>query len=275
MPHTESPPAESFGTIGSCPSDNTPIPDLPLRTFLSPHSPSARTLASLGRIGSLSTHSRKFSRFPFGSMMPYAADDVGRPIFFISSMAMHTQNLHQDPRASLLITQPDVSGDPLGAARLALIGTVSEAPATEVRDLYLSRYENAKYWQDYKDFAYWRLDVSGVYFIGGFGVMGWVSAADYATAQPDPLAETAPGIVQHMNADHADALRLIARRFIGEAADEAAMTAVDRLGFHLRLKSGDRLHGRRVAFLREVKDSEEVRSVFVEMVLQARSPDSA
>lgn len=208
-------------------------------------------------------------------MMPYAADDVGRPIFFISSMAMHTQNLHQDPRASLLITQPDVSGDPLGAARLALIGTVSEAPATEVRDLYLSRYENAKYWQDYKDFAYWRLDVSGVYFIGGFGVMGWVSAADYATAQPDPLAETAPGIVQHMNADHADALRLIARRFIGEAADEAAMTAVDRLGFHLRLKSGDRLHGRRVAFLREVKDSEEVRSVFVEMVLQARSPDSA
>src|ERR1700722_17121958 len=55
----------------------------------------ARTLLSLGRIGSLSPHSRKFPGFPFGSLMPYAADQDGRPAFFISSMAMHTQNLLQ------------------------------------------------------------------------------------------------------------------------------------------------------------------------------------
>src|ERR1700692_2588918 len=95
--------------------------------------------------------------------------------------------------------------------------------AAEVRELYLSRYENAKYWQDYTDFAYYRLEVSGVYFIGGFGVMGWVSADDYRNALPDPLAEAAPGIIQHMNADHADALRLIAARFVGGAPDEAAL----------------------------------------------------
>ncbi|MEO7648886.1 MAG: pyridoxamine 5'-phosphate oxidase family protein, partial [Bryobacteraceae bacterium] len=124
----------------------------------------ARTLASLGRIGSLSTHSRKVEGFPFGSMMPYATDELGRPVFLISSMAMHTQNLRQDPRASLLITQPDVSGDPLGAARVTLVGPVLEAPAEEVRELYLSRYENAKYWQSYSDFAYFRMDVSAVYF---------------------------------------------------------------------------------------------------------------
>jgi heme iron utilization protein len=89
----------------------------------------ARTLASISLIGSLSTHSQKFPGFPFGSMMPYAADDLGRPIFFISTMAMHTHNLRQDPRASLLITQPDVSGDPLGAARLTLLGEAKETPA--------------------------------------------------------------------------------------------------------------------------------------------------
>jgi hypothetical protein len=190
-------------------------------------------------------------------------------------MAMHTQNLHRDPRASLLITQPDVSGDPLGAARLTLIGTVSETPAPEVRELYLSRYRNAKYWQDYTDFAYWRLEVSGVYFIGGFGVMGWVAAADYRSAPPDPLAEVAPAIIQHMNADHADALRLIAHRFIGEPAEEVTLTAVDRLGFHLRLKSGETVHGRRVPFLREVRNSEEARTVLVEMVRQTRSSGPA
>jgi putative heme iron utilization protein len=225
----------------------------------------------LGLIGSLSTHSQKFPGFPFGSMMPYATDELGRPIFFISSMAMHTHNLRADARASLLITQPDVSGDPLGSARLTLVGDVTEAPAAEVSELYLSRYENAKFWQEYSDFAYYRLQVSGVYFIGGFGVMGWVSAEDYQSAQPDPLAHAAPGIIRHMNNDHADALLLIARRFAGESPDEATLTAVDRLGFYLRLKSGARIHGQRVAFLREVRNTEDARAVFVEMVRQAKS----
>ena len=226
----------------------------------------ARTLAAIGRIGSLSTHSRKFPGFPFGSLMPFAADPLGRPVFFISSMAMHTQNLDQDERASLLVTQPDTSGDPLGAARLTLIGAAKVAPAAEARDLYLARHENARYWQDYTDFAYYRLQVEGVYFIGGFGVMGWVPAEDYAAAAPDPLAEVAPGIIRHMNADHGDALRRIAGHDAGEVPDEASMTAVDRLGFHLRQKTGARVHGRRIAFPREVKDAIEARAVFIEMV---------
>lgn len=198
--------------------------------------------------------------------MPFAIDDIGRPVFFISSMAMHTQNLQQDHRASLLITQPGVSGDPLGAARLTLVGSASIRPPAEVSELYLSGYENARHWQDYADFAYYRLDVAGVYFIGGFGVMGWVPAEEYAAAAPDPLATAAPGIIQHMNSDHADALRRIVACHAGEAPDEASMTAIDRLGFHVRLKTGDRIHGLRIAFPREVKDTNEVRSVFIEMI---------
>jgi heme iron utilization protein len=204
-------------------------------------------------------------------MMPYAADGEGRPIFFISSMAMHTQNLVEDPRSSLLIMQPDVSGDPLGASRVTILGTSTRLPAEEVRDLYLSHHQNAKFWQDYSDFAFYRLAVSAVYFIGGFGVMGWVSAEDYTTARPDPLAEAAPGIIQHMNVDHAEVLRQIAGYYAGEAVDEAAMTAVDRLGFHLRLKSGDRIYGRRIAFIREVTSRDDARTVFVEMVRHART----
>jgi hypothetical protein len=206
--------------------------------------------------------------------MPYAADHLGRPVFFISSMAMHTQNLHQDARASLLITQPDFSGDPLGAARVTLLGAATEVSAAEVRDLYLSRHENAKYWQDYTDFAYYKLDVSNVYFIGGFGVMGWISSEDYASARPDPLSDTSPEIIRHMNADHSDALLLIVRWFAGEAADKASMTAIDRLGFHLRLQTGDRVYGRRVAFPREVRNQDEARAIFIEMLREARSSRS-
>ena len=104
----------------TCPLAGTPDPDPLVRTFPNPRSQSAHahTLVSIARIGSLSTHSQKVAGFPFGSVMPYAIDDLGWPVFFISSMAMHTQNLHHGARASLLITQPDSSGDPLGRRAL-------------------------------------------------------------------------------------------------------------------------------------------------------------
>src|SRR5690348_2182155 len=88
----------------------------------------ARTLMYLGRIGSLSTLSRKQPGFPFGSLMPYGSDSQGRPIFLISTMAMHTQNLQADRRASLLVTHHEASGDPLGESRVTLLGNVLLIP---------------------------------------------------------------------------------------------------------------------------------------------------
>lgn len=100
--------------------------------------------------------------------------------------------------------------------------------------------------------------------------MGWVAASDYCQAKPDPLAEHRKDIMQHMNADHKDALILIAKRFAGIDAQQAEITAVDRLGFHLRLKAPDGVKGIRIAFLREVSDPSQTREVFIEMVKQAR-----
>ena len=236
-----------------------------------------RTLIHLGRIGTLSTHSRKQPGFPFGSVMPYAPDEQGRPVFLISNMAMHTQNLKADARASLLVMQDSGESDPLGAARITLVGEalpVPEAETAAVRELYLGRHENARYWVDFDDFGFYRMQPADVYFVGGFGVMGWVTAEEYAVSQPDPLADAAAGILAHMNTDHAEALLLLARA-AGENDPETAiaaagMTAVDRLGFHLRLRAGDRVYGARIAFPREVRSSGEVRTVLVEMVRAAR-----
>src|ERR1700688_2090145 len=194
-------------------------PVVPEPTF----SERARTLVYLSRIGSLSTLSRKQPGFPFGSVMPYALDERGRPIFLISTMAMHTQNLQADPRASLLITQPDASGAPLGASRVTVMGNVMTIPKPEVSDarrLYLERYANSKYWVDFEDFSFYRMDVLDVYYVGGFGVMGWVLASDYDQAQPDPLADAATGIIEHMNTDHKDALILLAGTFAGMESEE-------------------------------------------------------
>jgi putative heme iron utilization protein len=233
----------------------------------------ARTLVYLGRVGSLSTLSRKQLGFPFGSVMPYGLDDHANPVFLISTMAMHTQNLQADPRASLLVTQTHTAGDPLGASRVTLLGNILPVPAAEVaeaRKLYLARYTNSQYWVDFEDFCFYRMDVVEVYYVGGFGVMGWVSASEYYSGQPDPLADAASEIIQHMNTDHGEALILLARVFAGIESPEVAMTSVDRFGFHVRLKTQDGTRGARIAFLREVSDPTEVRKVLVEMVGQAQ-----
>ncbi|PYM28691.1 MAG: pyridoxamine 5'-phosphate oxidase [Candidatus Rokuibacteriota bacterium] len=234
----------------------------------------ARTLAYLGRTGTLATLSRRHPGHPFASVMPYALDDAGRPLFLISNMAMHTQNLEADPRASLLVTQPDWTGDPLAAGRLTLMGEarrVPDADAASARDRYLARHERARYWADFEDFGLWRLEIADLYFVGGFAAMDWVTAADYAAAPPDPLADAAAGIVEHMNRDHADALVAYARHFGGEPADEATMVAVDRLGFKLRLRSGQRLSSARIAFPREVTTAAQGREVLIAMLQQARA----
>jgi putative heme iron utilization protein len=244
-------------------------PSVPEPTFAE----RARTLAHVGRTGTLATLSRRHPGHPFASVMPYALTGDGRPLFLISTMAMHTQNLDADPRASLLVTQPDWSGDPLAAGRLTVMGRAhrldpdATAPA---RAAYLERHPRAGYWVDFDDFAFWGLEIVDVYFVGGFAAMDWVTAADYAAAAPDPLVDVAAGIVEHMNRDHADALIAYARHYAGEAADEATMVTVDRLGFKLRLRQGDRLSSIRIAFPREVTTAGQSREVLIEMLRRAR-----
>lgn len=237
------------------------------------HAERTRTLLHLNALATLSTLSRKQPGFPFGSLMPYALDDAGRPLFLISNMAMHTQNLKADPRASLFVTQPAADGDPLGAARATFIGNILQVPEEEkpaVRELYLARHENSRYWVDFADFSFFRMDILDLYYVGGFGVMGWVTAADYALATPDPLADSAQGILAHMNADHVDAMILLARTHSQLEATEATMTAVDRLGFHLRLKTSEGMKGTRINFPSEVRTPTETRAALVEMVRHAR-----
>jgi putative heme iron utilization protein len=237
------------------------------------HAERTRTLLHLNSLATLSTLSRKQPGFPFGSLMPYALDATGRPIFLISNMAMHTQNIKADPRASLFVTQPAADGDPLGAARATLIGNILQIPDEDksaVRELYLAAHENSRYWVDFADFSFFRMDILDVYYVGGFGVMGWVQAADYEQAAVDPLASAGPGILSHMNADHTEAMILLAATHSQIEATEATMTAVDRLGFHLRLKTADGMKGTRINFPGEVTNPGETRAALVEMVRAAR-----
>jgi putative heme iron utilization protein len=250
----------------SGPSDVPIVPEPPFDERV-------RTLVHVARLGTLSTQLQKTPGFPFGSVMPFGADAQGRPAFLISTMAVHTQNLLADPHASLLVMQPDWPEDPLAGSRATLVGPVTPVPAEEiaaVREEYLARHANARYWVDFTDFAFYRMEVTALYYVAGFGAMGWVEAADYAAAVPDPLADHAGGIIAHMNADHADALRLYCKAFAGLEVDAATLTAVDRMGMRIRAQIGERLRGLRINFPHDVHTPIEARKVLVAMVKEAR-----
>jgi putative heme iron utilization protein len=206
--------------------------------------------------------------------MPYGLDDQGRPIFLISTMAMHTQNLLGDPRASLLVTPPESKNDPLGAARVTLMGSVTRVSADEaaqVRELYLARHANASYWVDFNDFGFFRMALVDIYFVGGFGSMGWVAPADYASAAVDPLADEASNLIREINAEQGETLLLLARVFGDLDAQQATITTLDRLGFHLRVKTPDRMQGGRVAFPNPVRNVAEVRAALAGLAVQANA----
>ena len=137
----------------------------------------ARSLLQHERQGILSTHSVKAPGYPFGSLMPYALDNGLRPLFLISSMAVHTKNLISDPRASLAVVEPAKADPAVAPGRMTLLGDVIQlAGGSAEAEAYLARHPEARQWIGFGDFAFWRLETKSIYFVAGFGAMGWLDA---------------------------------------------------------------------------------------------------
>jgi putative heme iron utilization protein len=242
------------------------------------HAERARTLVAGAGRGTLSTIALEPAGYPFGSVVSFGLDAQGRPSFFVSTMAEHTRNLDADARASLMVSDEVPAGaDPLAAGRVTLIGTVAEVTdadeRAEAREGYLAANPNAFY-VDYGDFRCLRLEVEAIRYVGGFGRMSWVEPRPYADATADPLRSSALGIIEHMNADHADAMVALAHHFAGRTDVTAAtMTAVDRYGFDVLadVTGARRQAAFRVGFRTEQDTPDGVRKELVGMLHEART----
>ncbi|MEJ7764026.1 MAG: DUF2470 domain-containing protein [Acidimicrobiales bacterium] len=242
------------------------------------HGERVRTLVAGQTRGALSTLAVEPAGTPFGSVVTYGLDGGGRPISFVSTLAEHTRNLLADSRASLLVLEAVPEGtDPLAGGRATLLGRMEqvgdESEAEAAKAAYLVANPQAFY-VAYGDFLCMRLEVEHVRYVGGFGRMSWVDPADYAAAEPDPLAPHAAGVVSHMNADHAAALVELCHAYAGRADVKAAqMTAVDRYGFEVVADvTGPRQQSAfRVGFRSEQPTPEAVRKELVAMLHAARS----
>jgi putative heme iron utilization protein len=136
-----------------------------------------RELLNSRSAGILCTHSQRMDGYPYGSLAPYAVDSSGSPVFFLSGLAVHTANLLANPKASLLVS----GDDEISGSRVNLFGEVVqvEDDAGELRRIYLAAHPEAEQWIDFGDFAFYRMAIANIYWVGGFGEMGWVAASEY------------------------------------------------------------------------------------------------
>ena len=235
------------------------------------HAERARTLVAQISTGTLCTIALEPEGYPYGSFVTVAFD-TGNPVFLISGLAEHTKNLERDSRASLLVAEGG-SADPLANGRVTMLGPCArvEGDGGSARAAFIAAHPNATYYADFRDFAFWKLNVAHVRYIGGYGRMSWISNADWQAAEPDPLGPSAIATIAHMNADHADAMVLYCKAF-SKATDiaSASMTGIDRYGFEMSATTNEGPRPIRLAFVRPVSTPEEARVALIAMLTDAR-----
>jgi len=236
------------------------------------HAERARTLVARISTGTLCTLALEPEGYPYGSFVTVAFDD-GNPVFLISALAEHTKNLEHDPRASLLVAEGGAA-DPLANGRVTILGrcTRVDGDGGSARAAFLTVHPNSSYYADFRDFGFWKLHVDHVRYIGGYGRMSWISKDDWQSAEPDPLAPSAAGVIAHMNADHADALVLYCKAFSrATEITSASMTGVDRYGFEMSAMTPKGPRPVRLAFPTPVSTPEQARAALISMLKDARS----
>lgn len=230
---------------------------------------SARALVRRGRKAFLGTLDRQ-SGHPHVSLVTVATMPDGAPVLLISKLALHTQNLLADPRCTLLFDGTDANGDPLAGGRVTLTGMAAVIGSDVARRRFLARHPEAEGYASFADFAFYQITVERAHFIGGFGRIVTLGAADVLidVSAARALIESEPGIVEHMNEDHADANQLYATVLAGAPGSAWRMSGIDPEGADLIADDGG---AARVLFAQPIVNAGEARKELVRLVGEARN----
>ncbi len=205
--------------------------------------------------------------WPYASLILVAVDHDLSPILLLSDMAEHTKAIKADGRVSLLFDGTGGLDQPLTGPRVTVLGRAERIADDRLKARFLARHPDAALYAGFKDFGFYRLTVDRAHLVGGFGKIRWIEAAELAPPQAEGLAEAEAAIVEHMNADHSDALQLYAAKLIGRAGDGWTMTGIDPEGIDLR-RGGEVA---RLAFDEPLRAAGEARKALVALVGKARA----
>jgi hypothetical protein len=229
----------------------------------------AKSLLRRSRQGALATL-MPGSGDPYCSLVNLASHPDGSPILLISRLAVHTKNILADGRVSLMLDERAV-GDPLEGARIMLSGRAEQAE--DEKDLLQRRYLNAhpaaEAFVSFKDFAFFRIRPAGTHLVAGFGRIVDLKPEQFLTdlAGAEDLLAVEEGAVEHMNADHREAMGLYATRLLGAAAGDWRCTGCDPEGLDMQ----DGQTALRLDFPERVSNGTALRKMLVRLVGEARA----
>lgn len=230
----------------------------------------AKSLLRRSRQGALATLMVD-SGDPYCSLVNVASSPDGSPILLISRLAVHTKNVLADPRVSLMLDER-APGDPLEGARIMLLGRAEQVGAEQrdtLRRRYLNAHPSAENYADFADFSFFLIRPSGLHLVAGFGRILDLKPAQFLTDTSDAagLLEAEQGAVDHMNADHREALGLYATRLLGAEQADWRCTGCDPEGLDLAA-DGKVL---RLDFPERVTSPGELRKMLVRLAEEARA----
>jgi len=162
-------------------------------------------------------------------------------------------------------------GDPLEGARIMLAGRAEPAAAADaiLRRRYLNAHPSAEAFVDFKDFSFFRIRPTAAHLVAGFGRIVDLEPGQFLTDISDAgaLLEAEQGAIDHMNADHRDAIVLYATRLLGAAAADWRCTGCDPDGIDMQ-SEGVTL---RLDFPRRIVTPAALREVLKQLADQARN----
>jgi heme iron utilization protein len=230
----------------------------------------ARSLLRRSRQGALATLVPG-SGDPYCSLVNVASHPDGSPILLISRLALHTQNLLGDARISLMLDER-AEGDPLEGSRIMLAGRAKQASGDDVampRRRYLNAHPSAEVFVNFKDFSFFRIRPTGAHLVAGFGRIVDLKPEQFLTDISDAAAllEAEQGAVDHMNADHREAMNLYATRLLGADSADWRCTGCDPGGMDMAAGATTL----RLDFPERVTSGTELRKMLVRLAGEARA----
>ena len=230
----------------------------------------ARSLLRRSRQGALATLMRDGGD-PYCSLVNVASASDGSPILLISRLALHTRNILSDPRVSLMLDER-AEGDPLEGARIMIAGRAEQADTAGIaamRRRYLNAHPSAEVFVNFKDFSFFRVRPTGAHLVAGFGRIVDLAPERFLTdiSDADALLEAEQGVIEHMNADHRDAMNLYATGLLGAAQADWFCTGCDPDG--IDMQAG--MKTLRLQFPRPIATPAALRQILKELAAWART----
>jgi len=199
--------------------------------------PSSRCLIRRARAATLSTALKSGDGWPYGSLVTVAFDYDLSPIMLFSTLADHTRNLGADKRASLLFEETSRLKNPQTGPRVSVLGRIKKTTDEVHARRFLAHHPEAAIYAGFGDFAFWRMTIQRVHFVGGFAKAVWFKAPDILpdAKAAQAVAKAEKGVLAHMNEDHGDAIDHYANGLLGRRGRGWRMTGIDPDGADLRL----------------------------------------